>query len=233
MFAVGGGGDCRMSSGGVAAYEKPEPIARRAPCALPAMRFSDVRVAAAESSAELEAAHALVQERYRWRGYDINAGDLHAEAEARQEITFLAANRDVALGTLTLRLDGPRGLRAEGNHGHLVEGARVAGKRVCELTRLAVADGVTSRPVLAALFNLAFAAAEALHGVTDVFIEVNPRHVAFYSRILGFVAVTGETFCERVQAPSVLLHVEMSALGGRLRALARRALLPPVLLRVA
>jgi len=197
------------------------------------MRFSDVHVAAAESSAELEAAHELVRERYRWRGYDIDAGDIHAAADARREITFLAANRDVALGTLTLRLDGPRGLRAEGTHSHLVQGVRAAGKRVCELTRLAVADGAISRPVLAALFNLAFAAADALHGVTDVFIEVNPRHVAFYSRILGFVAVTGETFCERVQAPSVLLHVEMSALGGRLRALARRALLPPVLLRVA
>ena len=142
-------------------------------------------------------------------------------------------NREATLGTLTLRLDGPHGLRAEGAHGDVVQGVRVAGKRVCELTRLAVADGATSRAVLAALFNLAYAAADTLHGVTDVFIEVNPRHVAFYSRILGFVAVTGETFCERVRAPSVLLHVEMTALGGRLRGLARRASLPPVLVRVA
>ena len=65
------------------------------------MRFSDVRVAAAESSAEFEAAHELVQERYRWRGYDVDAGDIHAAAETRHEITFLAANREDALGTLT------------------------------------------------------------------------------------------------------------------------------------
>ena len=146
----------------------------------------------------VDAAHELVRERYRWRGYDVDGGDIHAAAVAdarrRREITFLAANREGALGTLTLRLDGPRGLRAEGTHGHLVQSVRVAGKRVCELTRLAVADSVTSKTVLAALFSLAFAAADALHGVTDVFIEVNPRHVAFYLRILGFVAVTGETF---------------------------------------
>jgi len=191
MFAVGSHRNRRVPSGEAAVRGKPKPITQRAIHALPTMRFSDVRVAAAESARELEAAHELVQERYRWRGYDVDAGDLHAAAEARHEITFLAANREDPLGTLTLRLDGPRGLRAEGTHGDLVQGVRAAGKRVCELTRLAVADGVTSRPVLAALFSLAFAAADALHGGTDVFIEVNPRHVAFYSRILGFAAVTG------------------------------------------
>jgi len=236
VFAVGGHRDIRVASGGAAARAKRQPTAPRAIHVLPTMRFSDVRVAAAESAADLEAAHELVRERYSWRGYNVDAGDRQAaEADTctRPEITFLAVNREATLGTLTLRLDGPHGLRAEGAHGDVVQGVRVAGKRVCELTRLAVADGATSRAVLAALFNLAYAAADTLHGVTDVFIEVNPRHVAFYSRILGFVAVTGETFCERVRAPSVLLHVEMTALGGRLRGLARRASLPPVLVRVA
>jgi len=41
------------------------------------------------------------------------------------------------------------------------------------------------------------------------FIEVNPRHVRFYSKLLGFVATAGERFCERVQAPSVLLRLEL------------------------
>ncbi len=59
-----------------------------------------------------------------------------------------------------------------------------------------------------------------IHDVTDVFIEVNPRHVAFYSRILGFVVAAGEKLCERVRAPSVLLHAEVEALAARLRVLA-------------
>ena len=82
--------------------------------------------------------------------------------------------------------------------------------------------------MLASLFNLAYARrARRLHGVTDVFIEVNPRHVAFYSRVLGFVVAAGESFCERVRAPSVLLHVEMECARGTPAALARRALPQP------
>ena len=207
-----------------------------ASCAIPAMLFADVRVAVAESEEAIEAALKLVRERYHWRGYDYDAGKLRAAPSAVQsggEITFVARNRDSAVGTLTLRVDGPLGLNAERTNRDAVQRVRMAGRRGCELTRLAVADGVHSKPVLAALFNLAYAAADELHGVTDVFIEVNPRHVGFYARVLGFVAMTGETFCERVQAPAVLLHVEMGALGGRLRALARRALKPPVLARAA
>jgi hypothetical protein len=200
------------------------------------MHFGDLRIAAAESKEELDAAHGLVRERYNWRGYDLDAGSVGAAAADAQcggEVTFVAVNRGGAVGTLTLRVDGPLGLRAERTSGDAVQRIRAAGRRGCELTRLAVADGANSKAVLAALFNLAYAEADTLHGVTDVFIEVNPRHVVFYSRILGFVAVTGEIFCERVQAPAVLLHVDMKALGERLRVLAQRALLPAMLARAA
>ena len=214
----------------------PENIGRHGNRAILTMHVGDVRVAPALSKEELDAAHELVRERYDWRGYDLDAGSLAAaaaEAQSGDEITFVAAKHGGAVGTLTLRVDGPLGLRAERTNGDVVKSVRVAGRRGCELTRLAVADGANSRAVLAALFNLAYAEADTLHGVTDVFIEVNPRHVVFYSRILGFVAVTGEIFCERVQAPAVLLHVDMKALGKRLQVLARRALLPPVLARAA
>jgi len=57
----------------------------------------------------------------------------------------------------------------------------------------------------------------SMHGVTDVFIEVNPRHVGFYQRALGFAVAAGERFCERVKAPSVLLKLELADLERRLR----------------
>jgi hypothetical protein len=56
------------------------------------------------------------------------------------------------------------------------------------------------------------------HGVTDVFIEVNPRHVVFYTRALGFVVAAGAQLCQRVLAPSVLLHLEVDTLESRLGA---------------
>ena len=154
---------------------------------------------------------------------DDHAADSPRE-RTRHEITFVAANDDATVGTVTLRLDGPLGLRAEETHGEVIQSARLGGRRVCELTRLAVAAKVDSHAVLASLFSLAYGAGRTIHGVTDVFIEVNPRHVAFYSRVLGFVVAAGERICERVRAPSVLLHVEVAALAVHLEALVRQAL---------
>lgn len=98
-----------------------------------------------------------------------------------------------------------------------LDAIRGAGRRVCELTRLAVDERADSRTVLAALFSLAFLIGRVLHKATDVFIEVNPRHVAFYERALGFVVAAGEQICERVKAPSVLLRLEAEKLEARLR----------------
>jgi hypothetical protein len=196
-----------------------------------------MRVAVAESPQQIEAARGLVRKRYAWRGYEVEtADDLTADRVSErmiQEITFVAANENATLGTVTLGLDGPLGLRAEETHGEVIQSARLAGRRVCELTRLAVAARVDSHAVLASLFSLAYAAGRTIHGVTDVFIEVNPRHVAFYSRVLGFVVAAGERICERVRAPSILLHVEVGALAERLEALVRRTFAQPMLAQAA
>ncbi len=204
---------------------------------LPAVICSDLRVAVAESTQQIEAARGLVRKRYAWRGYEVEGAGEHAADLApehtSQEITFVAAIDEATIGTVTLRLDGPSGLRAEEAHGEVIQTARLGGRRICELTRLAVAERVDSHSVLASLFSLAYAAGWTIHGVTDVFIEVNPRHVAFYSRVLGFVVAAGERICERVRAPSVLLHVESGALAKRLDALVQRTFAQPVLAQAA
>ncbi|HET7033622.1 MAG TPA: long-chain N-acyl amino acid synthase, partial [Casimicrobiaceae bacterium] len=134
-----------------------------------------------------------------------------------------AAAAEGMLGTCTLGFDGPRGLRAEATYGDVIRAARAAGRRVGEITRLAV-DSTDSMTVLASLFNLAYVAGKGIDEVTDVFVEVNPRHVVFYTRLLGFEIAGEERICERAAAPAVLLHAEMNALAERLAELARRAL---------
>ena len=70
--------------------------------------------------------------------------------------------------------------------------------------------------------------------MTDVFIEVNPRHAPFYRRYLGFTRMGQERVCLRVNAPAVLLRLELSyvdeqieKLGGRLDlAPSKRSLYP-------
>jgi hypothetical protein len=196
----------------------------------------DLQVAIAQSREEIEAAHGLVCRRYRWRGYVIDlpddAQDHGADESPRREITFVAAMGGGTIGTCTLGLDGPHGLRAEASYGDVMQKARDAGRRVGEITRLAV-DSADSKPVLASLFNLAYVAGKAIDDVTDVFIEVNPRHVLFYTRMLGFTVAAAETFCERAGAPAILLHVEMDALAGRLDELAQRVLQQPLYAQAA
>ena len=51
-----------------------------------------------------------------------------------------------------------------------------------------------------------------IHRATDLFIEVNPRHAAFYRRKLGFSVVGGEKICRRVNAPAILLHQELRSI---------------------
>lgn len=183
-------------------------------------RSTAFHVGIAESREQFEAAHRLISRRYAWRGYSTDSFDVHAPHaradESRHEITFFAGDAGAIHGTITLRLDGPKGLVAETTHRDAMRHARARGGRIAELTRLAVAEAAESRLVLASLFALVYAVGRFVHDVTDVFIEVNPRHVAFYSRALGF-AVAGETrFCERVGAPSVLLHLDVAVLDDRL-----------------
>ena len=179
-----------------------------------------LHVGVAKSVEEIEAAYRLICKRYAWRGYSLEAFD-YQDIPARQddssrEVTFFVADPQSTLGTITLRLDGPEGLRAEATHREAMRHVRTEGRRIGELTRLAVSEGVDSRGVLASLFGLVYAEGRLVYGVTDVFIEVNPRHVAFYSRALGFVVGGEARYCERVRAPSVLLHLQVETLEKRL-----------------
>lgn len=195
---------------------------------VPAVNVDALRVAVADSRAELDAAHSLVYRRYRSRGYEVGA-DPHARSQpdtdgvAHREVTIVAAAASGMIGTCTLGFDGPKGLRAEATYGDIIGSARAAGCRVGEITRLAV-DSADSMAVLASLFNLAYVAGKGIDEVTDVFVEVNPRHVLFYTRVLGFDVAGDERICERAAAPAVLLRAEMNALAERLAELARRAI---------
>ena len=174
----------------------------------------------AESSEQIAAASSLVRRRYGWRGYDVVATDDDDDAlpwpSVLHEFTIIVLDRATTLGTVTLRLDGPAGLQAAESYGTTIYEVRSAGRRVCELTRFAVAENVDSRTVVASLFARMYDIGRTSHGMTDLFVEVNPRHVAFYVRTLGFEVAAGERFCTRVGAPSVLLWLDLDRLDASL-----------------
>ena len=61
-----------------------------------------------------------------------------------------------------------------------------------------------------ALFNMAYLYGRTIRHISDTFIEVNPRHVSFYRQLLGFEVIAKGRHCPRVNAPAVLMHLDVA-----------------------
>lgn len=196
-----------------AADDRADPL-RPASGGARAPGSAGISVRIARTLPDRRAAAELIRSRYASRGYLVSS----FPAATTSELTLLATAAGAAVGTLTLRLDGPSGLRADETYADQIDVARTAGREICELGRFAVAPHTRSTPVLAALFAYAHAAVRSFAEITDVFIEVNPRHVGFYRKLFGFGVAAGERVCARVRAPSVLLRLDLAAFAARLEA---------------
>jgi hypothetical protein len=165
----------------------------------------------ANSAGRREKASLLIRKRYGWRGYAVDAG---ARYETNR-ITLYAETAGVVVGTMSLCLDSPSLLPADENFGAELDALRAQGRYLCEPSRLAIDMGVTKR-VFAALIHISYIYARHIHGFSDYVIEVNPRHVMFYQRMLGFCAFAAERPCTRVGAPAVLLRLPLAEMGARI-----------------
>ena len=105
---------------------------------------------------------------------------------------------------------------ADDNFRDKLDVLREQGRRLCEPSRLAIDKGVSKR-VFAALIHISYIYAHNIHRFTDYVIEVNPRHVVFYKRMLGFKDFGGERECTRVGAPAVLLRLDLAYMGEQIR----------------
>ena len=72
-------------------------------------------------------------------------------------------------------------------------------------------------PVLAALFHIAYIYARRINNCADLVVEVNPRHLLFYKRMLGFSEYGAERLDPRVRAPAVLLRLDLALPSSKLR----------------
>jgi len=177
-----------------------------------------LKIRLANSTGRRTRASYLIQRRYAWRGYATPP----LEDDPSVRVTFAAFEREHTVATLTVGLDSPEGMYVGELYGDEIEKIRSQGRRLCEFTKLAVAETVRSNPVLGAIFHIACIYAINIRKCTDVLIEVNPRHVNFYRRMLGFSKVGPERLDPRVHAPAVLLRLdldhcakEIGRLGGR------------------
>lgn len=167
---------------------------------------------------QLDAAESLVRRRYDARGYAPEPIPGSPLQPAPHAVTLLAQAGGTLLGTLTVRRDGPAGLLAEQGYGEEVKALRGGGHRLGELVKLATVEGSDWRTALDALVQSAYLLTRVVYGLSDVIVEVNPRHVGFYRRVFGFVEAGGRRLCDRVRAPSILMRLDLEQFGRRLRA---------------
>lgn len=173
----------------------------------PEIPVRNLVIRATQSAAQKHQAVGLAGRRYAERGYRFGQADDHV-------LTLSASDQHRMLGTLGIRFDSERGLNADAVFADELRELRHSGKVLCEFTQLALDSEAPSKRVLAALFHNAYLHAHRLRGAQLLVVEVNPRHVAYYRRMLGFKVCSEVRTNARVQAPAVLMcldftHVEL------------------------
>ena len=174
-------------------------------------RLLTIRVA--DSEGHRSSAHILVNRMYEARGYSVTP---LPESPNTNRITLIATDHDVTIGTITVRFDGPDGLLVEELFQDEVEQLRNEGAVLCEFIKLAIDGVVRSKKVLASLMHAALICAREIEGCDKVLIEVNPRHVHFYEAMLGFSVLVRERHNRRVNAPAVLMSLDLAFANGQI-----------------
>ncbi len=164
-------------------------------------------IRAADSFGQRSLANILVNRMYATRGYHTNS---LVKAPDSNRITLIAGEGDAIMGTITIGFDSDEGLLVDDLFRDETDAMRRAGRELCEFTKLAVDSIVKSKRVLASLFHVAYIVAHRLNLCHNLMIEVNPRHVRYYERMLGFEVKGPERLNNRVNAPAVLLSLELS-----------------------
>jgi hypothetical protein len=161
-------------------------VAQRGCTSGDALHQLEVRLA--RDGNELRAAFSLVHDRYVERGYMRPTPSGHRVVLHHALPTtdlFVAKVTGRVVATATLIRDSVLGLPADALYGDDLDPLRTAGRRIAEVSALAAAAG-TSRGVVLRLVALIAVYAARLGRVDDLFVTVNPRHVAFYERVIGF-----------------------------------------------
>jgi hypothetical protein len=165
------------------------------------------KIKTADTTVRRFSANALLKHRYAWRGYQTVS---LPDDPAVNRITLSAMEHEVTIGTITVVLDSPEGLGAEEAFGAEVAALREDGKRICEFTKLAIDPISGTKRVIAALFHVAYIIAHRLRGNDALVMEVNPRHVRYYERMLGARVLGEQRLNRKVNAPAVLLSIDFS-----------------------
>ena len=167
-----------------------------------------------ESQRDRDLARDLLNRMYDWRGYGSN----HALDPADLSTTFAVSMDEEIISTLSLRVDSGNGLAADKTFRDVLRETRKSSNAsLCELTKFACRPSNESRILLASMFHTIFIFGTEKYACTDLFIEVNPRHIRFYEAMLGFEKLGELRTNEGVDAPSQLMRLKVADIANNIR----------------
>ncbi len=174
-----------------------------------------LRMIVASNARSRESAYRLAYDTYRRAGLVGERSDRLIvepyDGEPETLTLIIAAESGDPLGSLTVAIDGPAGLPCDELYRDETAALRAEGGRLVEFTRLVLADPAKGRglPVLH-LMNFAQVYARLVCRCTDLVIEINPRHAAYYRHKWLFEPAGPERACARVEgAPAILLRLPL------------------------
>lgn len=150
-----------------------------------------VTIARAITASDLEAAYRLVHDVFAEKGY-IDAMDggirLRPFEGVAEMTTFVARDGGRIVGVMSIVPDHPDfGLPSDKAFTDEIGALRDAGRRVCEITNLAVKGEYRRSSAFTDLTRACFAQARAWHS-DDIFIAISPGHAMFFEGVLQFDA---------------------------------------------
>lgn len=170
------------------------------------------RIFPAIDKRDRERALNLTRRMYQQCGY-VSSDAAPCPVSDSSTFTLLAETENgEAVGTVSLVFDSPAGLPCDEIYRDELSSLRIDGRRLVEVTQLAMSpEHRGSKLLLVHLFEFIYIYASYIKRFTDFVIEVNPRHVPFYRRLLPFEVAGPERPCPRVaNAPARLLRLDLS-----------------------
>ena len=181
------------------------------------------RMVVASDRATRERAYALAYRVYHRAGY-VNSGSaalcVASYDTSEDTLTLLAEDMNGnECATISLVFDSNRGLPCDEIYGSETRELRARECKMAEVTRLAIDDSFPgARKLLLHLFNQCYIFARIVRGRSDLLVEVNPRHVNYYQRLLHFDVAGPERPCSRVQgAPAILLRLNLPKIEAEIK----------------
>ena len=183
------------------------------------LRQGNYNICLADSPGRCKRVNKLIRYMYSWRGYHTDNAIVSPD-KLRRALTLEASVAEMPAGTLTIGLDSKDGMLVDELYEREIRSFRTAQNKLCEISKLAIDPVYSSKELLASLFNLAYIYGRVIHRAEYFFIEVNPRHMGYYKRMLGFQQIGEARVCPRVNAPCVLMHLDLRYVDEQVSALA-------------